>query len=577
MARTDDLPLVALSKDEQELVAHAIKDDWFILDGWKRYGTRWIDHVPTAINVGLRYFFDLILLPHQLAYYYCPITDIIIHGGRYSGKTIAIACANAFWVATHPGNNWLHTSPSLEQAKLSFSTILSKDYKNRFSRAFVAHTRTMPAPDILFKRMDENDPGSIAQFRSIGQKPAELLRGIEAGRITADEPFRTQLSDAAYRVIVGSARGPNQWMLNSHPDLKEEYDRLAHVYSLELDVARREELREELDAFAERHGLSKQTRFAMYGNVGAAHWEWERFQFGTRNPGRRWAVTWTSDMNPYVPKKQFELIKLQFRNDPQGLKVETEAQRPIAVGEVFPNLDTFFDGELDAEVLKAIRDGKDGYTYDVDENYGLVRYRKPAQPGYVFAFGSDPGTGRIPKRNKWVILGACLNTRPFEIVYIDCGNFTYAQQGDINWWIVAAKRALQLYPMPEGHFAAEAGATQKNVHQVVWPDNLVITPLVMNTIKATLVMQAQLMIGRNMIVSPGCGLFESEMLSYKLDDKKIDQDFVMAFLSLVSVLWPYVADEFTLPGEEEDEDLDYWEVTGTGRDVRDSGRLIRSR
>jgi len=214
MKRVKQSDFISLTKDEWDLVNYSRKDDWFIRDGYKIYGEEWPENVPVSINAAMRYFFGLILLPHQLEAYYCPLDDVMIHGGRFSGKTVVLACCNALWVAFNPGNNWLHTSPSLEQAAVSFHKIMEHGGSGKFVDTFIRHYREAPAPTLFYKRWDENDPGSEAQFRSIGQNPMELLRSFEAGRVTADEAFRTQTSDAPYRILSGMLRGPNTYAMN---------------------------------------------------------------------------------------------------------------------------------------------------------------------------------------------------------------------------------------------------------------------------------------------------------------------------------------------------------------------------
>jgi hypothetical protein len=164
---------------------------------------------------------------------------------------------------------------------------------------------------------------------------------------------------------------------------------------------------------------------------------------------------------------------------------------------------------------------------------------------------------------------------PFEIVYVNMGNLTAQGQGSIRPWIMDAKEILNSYRMPFGHFAAEATGTQKGVHEVVWPEDLIIVPLSMTTCKPTLILQAQLMLGASMFVSPLIHLLEQELSGYVLLDKKIQQDLVMAFLSLVSVVWPYVADRFVTYDDEEEAENEALAIAG--REVRDVSRGYRER
>jgi len=581
MARkAEQAEYITLTDSEKELLDYSLEGDWFFHEAWNRYGEDWPGYVPDNINVAMGYFFGIMLLPHQLRAYYCPITDIMIHGGRYSAKTVGCGLSTAMYIATHPGINWLHVSPSVDQAILSYKKILEWGDAKKFTKTFIRHRREAPAPTLFFKKWDRFDPGSEAQFRSIGSNPMELLRSFEAGWLTGDEAYRTQTSDGPYRVMAGMARGPNAYMLNKHPDLKKEYDNLAFSVGLEMDPEKRKKMQIEVDAFAEKHGLSKDIRFMLYGNVGPYTWEWSRFIWGQRNPGKRWSVTWTSDDNPYCTEAQRDFLKQQYKDDLDGLRVEMKATRPLAVGDIFTGMHmlSFLNGDLDAAAVEATDPENPirGWKWSVHEDYGVTHYAKPKEGGAVYAAGGDPGTGRVPHRNKWVNIVARIDKRPFEISYVHTGNVTVAGQGSIQPWIEDCQQILRLYPMPEGHFAAEAGGTQKDVHEVVWPDNLRIAPLNMQTLKPKLIMQAQLMFRRQMWTSPNIGLLEQELLGYQLQDKKLAQDFVMAFLALVYVTWPYVADEFELedgPSEEED----YWESFTIQRETRMAGREMRVR
>lgn len=575
----DKHEFIQLSADERDLVEYALEGDWFFQEGWRRYGEDWPAYVPDNINAFMSYYFHMVLLPKQLQGYYCPISDIMLHGGRFSGKTEALANSSAAWVALHPGNDWLHVSPSLDQATISYNSIRTWGQAGKFWDTFVYHSREAPAPTIFFRRWDEYDPGSVAQFRSVGQRPAELLRSFEAGRVTGDEAFRNYPSDGPYRIIAGMARGPNKYMLNAKPELKVKYDELAFEVATEVDPLRRKELQREMDVFAEEHGLSKDIRFMLYGNVGAYTWEWNRYNWGLRNPDRRWSVTWTSHDNPYVTERQRQLLAQQHRDDPHGLEVEMLATRPIAVGDVFTteHMAGFLDSGLDEAAIVAIEDNEPGWDWQVHTDYGVVRYAKPPEPNAVYVAGADPGTGRVPHRNKWVNLVFRLQPRPFELVYVGTGQLGRTGQGSIEPWIFDAKRILATYRIPEHHYAAEAGGPQKNVHQVVWPDDLRIIPLNMNTLKATLVMQAQLMLRRAMFVSPNINLLEQEMLGYKLDDRRLSQDFVMAFLAAVFVMWPYVAEELEWLEATNNETETLEGAARRGREIRMRQREIRRR
>jgi hypothetical protein len=100
----------------------------------------------------------------------------------------------------------------------------------------------------------------------------------------------------------------------------------------------------------------------------------------------------------------------------------------------------------------------------------------------------------------------------------------------------------------------------------------------MNMVKAQIIMQAQLMLGDGLFVSPLISLLEQELSGYQILDKKLAQDTVMALLAVVNVVWPYVADRYQLPDEDNDDDDGYWEDPSYFyREVRDRAREVRTR
>jgi hypothetical protein len=136
------------------------------------------------------------------------------------------------------------------------------------------------------------------------------------------------------------------------------------------------------------------------------------------------------------------------------------------------------------------------------------------------------------------------------------------------------KSMIATYTFPRGHVAAEASGPQKGVHEVVWPEDLEVIPLNMANIKATLIMQAQLMLERSMFVGPYIDMLSNQLISYEHADKKLDQDFVMAFLSLVYVVWPYVEDQFTVR-EDPRPIISRQSIPVGGREIRDTSRGAR--
>lgn len=550
--------------DEWELFKMGMADDDFILNGWDMYGPEWVDHIPTSINAVTRYLFGIVMLRYQLGAYYCPIADVMIHGGRGCGKTDVLAIASATWTAFNPGHDWLHTAISKDQAKKSFDAIIRHGGwaadKRDFLGLFVVHTREAPFPDIEIRQWDGNDQGTRMWFRSMGKanEPVELLRSFEAGRVTADEAFRVQHSEGAVRVLAGCLRGPNHYEMAKHPELAQEYQDLAFHFSMTNDPDERDAILETMSSFGKKHGFEKKTKLLVYGNAGPHAWEWQRFEYGQRNPDKRYSVTWTSRDNPYFTEEQRLQLELQYADDPQALEVEMNATRPLPSGNVFTagQIQSLFSPELDEYALKAIdpHSPRPGWIYTMHERYGLVHYMKPPAPGAAYVGAGDAGVQRVGVRGQWVVFVARTdqwdpkNPGPFEIVYYRVGNMTPGQQGSILPWLRELLFITEAYNIPIGHFAAEATGDQKNVHEVAWDSSvhekqrMIVRPLNFSGQKRKFLMWTQILLTNGLLVSPTIRLLESEMASYEVQDLGLVQDHVMSLASLSAVIWPFVAD-----------------------------------
>jgi hypothetical protein len=575
-----------ITDDEADLFRVATSGDWFIREGYKKYGADWEENIPRTpsgralINIAAQYLFDWQFQDFQLGLYYCPIPDRMVIGARGCGKTTAIAVANAMRAVFHPGHNWLHVAPSIEQARAMFDIIIGMGSKGNFTRLFVKHVRQAPAPDIFLRSWDEYDQNPQFMFRSIGGhggQPMELLRSLEAGIISADEAFRTFQTDYYVPILVGMSRGPNHYRLAKNPQLKTEYTNRVHQLEREANPESRAALQEKLDSWVEVSGLAKERVLTLSGNAGIWPIWWQRFKWGKDHPEKRWSKKWISAQNIYFTAEQRAFLEQQFEGDPDGLRVEMLAERPTIAGGVFnaTDVDSLHDQAIDDEACAAVAQGTIGWVYEKHPDFGLYRYREPARKRMAYAAGTDPGTGKLPNRNSWAIVWCELQGPPFKIVGLESGNVTWKGQGSLDPWIVAMKSMLATYTFPRGHVAAEASGPQKGVHEVVWPEDLEVIPLNMANIKPTLIMQAQLMLGRSMFVGPYIDMLSNQLISYEHADKKLDQDFVMAFLSLVYIVWPYVEDQFTQAEDAPERTVGRRTTPISSREIRDSGRGSR--
>jgi len=601
-----------LTANEKFLLVIAKEAEHFTKWGWRKFGDQWQQHIPTLrnadewasdqlyeqmqelgllakpsprpiINLFTRYFLNGFSFQRYQAYmHYCPIPDIQIMGGVGSGKTTPSAISAISRATLNPGYGVLWVAPILPQAKLSYEVVLQWGSSSRWGEVFLLDNRRHPYPLIQLRPWDRHDPGSVMECRSLGQDPAELLRGGEYDEAIADEGMRSYATGWYIALIAGRLRGPKPYMLNAYPKLRDEYSQRVEQLEWAEDQELIWRLEADLERWLEKEGLAKQTRLTVIGNPPRGHEWWRRWERGLTNPGERYSARWSTYQNRYVTKKQLELQERQFAGREEERKVELEAARPPAGGDVFPYLETFFSGELLQEAIERVAKNEPGWVVKTHEEIGLYHYEKPPEEGASYMFALDPGAGIMPKRNKWVLMGVRVDRGPhngqgpFEIVYIQAGNFRGAH-GSPSPWIAAAKDVRSRYPIAHGMFGVESSGVQKNTHQVVWPDDLVLVPIMLNNVMMTLIIEAQRTVGADMWSVPDCPMFSDEMseFSYKMD-KNAPQDFPSAFLILNHLVYPLVHERWEIPEEDDWEEWRPEELEG-GREVRESMREVRVR
>lgn len=593
------------------IIGLAKEAERFTTYGYDRYGEKWPEHIPTLVNaeewasdetlgqlyaMGLlkdpsprpiinaftRYFFyGFRFQRYQAVAHYCPISDIQVMGGVGSGKTTPMALSAIVRVTLNPGYRVLWVAPILPQARLAYEVILQWGASTRWGEVFLADNRRHPYPLVTLRKWDRHDPGGLLECRSLGQDPAELLRGGEYDEGVADEGMRAYATGWYIALIAGRLRGPRQHVLNSKPELMDQYSDRIEDIEWEEDPVEREYLEDLLEEWIVDEGIAKQTRLTVIGNPPRGNEWWLRWKWGHDHPDERYSARWTTYQNRYVARKQLELQQKQFRGREEEEKVELGAQRPPAGGDVFPYMDSFFSGELNDFVIrkKAEDPPAPGYVYETHEEIGLYHYEKPPEKGAAYVFALDPGSGALPNRNKWALLGVRVDRGPhngqgpFEIVYIRSGNLPGAH-GSPDPWIAAATDVRTRYPIAEEHFGVESSGVQKNTHHVVWGDDLILTPIFLNNVMNTLIIEAQRTIGADMWNSPDCPMFSDEMSEFKYKcDKNQPQDFPSCFLILNHLVYYLVHDWWEVP-EVEEEWVSY---TVDTREVRDNVREVRTR
>lgn len=620
----DELRLNGYPGDRYGVAWEEVAD--FRANALEMFGTPgWIEHVPnprdSTLNGMMRYLTGEVLWGYQLVPIYCPIREIQILGARGTGKTMWFGLVGGLWTAMNPGNNWLHTAPSKDQAEKAFSDLIGagmRGYHEGRSLVdlFIANVIWAPHAEITFRSWDKYDPGSLASARSTGKpnEPGELLRSFEVGLHTFDEAFRTFMSAWAKNVLGGCLRGLNEWRANQRPDLKAQWQDTAIEQTMTEDLDERERLEIANDEFAQRNGLAKNTWAIAGGNAGWHGWPYRIQRKAERNGFREvYAVTWETHWNPAFTRTQRKELERKYKDDPDTLEMELYAKRPPPPGQIYvaDQVELLFDPSLDDELIKRVtspdsdeniyiagEEGeerwgvsgeREGYVYRTHEDHGVYQFAFPYIEGHQYAGGADAGTRRVPERNKWVIMIADITDKPpYPIVYFETGNVTARGMGSIMPWLtrlndLCSRDGTYYYPMMPGSLYVDATGIQKWIHEVslTWDQPIQIYPFSMQQ-KGSLILKSQLMLSKGIFRSPTVEMWESELGIYDLpDNPPMPQDIVMAFLALCQVVWDFRADGLGLYWDDEmteraEEAYQYRIVSGAATRLTGRQREVRN-
>lgn len=572
--------LDVLTADELKLfgypgegLAHAWREvEEFKANALDLWGLSWPQHVPKArecpLNAIFLYLWREVMWTYQLCVVYSPFASAQILGARGTGKTSFFAKAGATHVGFHPGENWLGCAPSQDQADLQQQIIMSDgtfdEDKRDFRHLFITHDRSKPHAYLEFRKWDQWDPGSTAKFRSTGKpnEPGELLRSHEVGLITVDEAFRTFLSDWAIRTVAGCLRGLNKWRANQNPRARDKWLEMA----MEMDnldtAADRERHEKKMDDFARKHNMAKLGLMWVGGNAGFFGWPYHLQQMAERGQRPWYAPTWKTKDNPAYTRSQRASLEEKFRNDPDGLAMETEAKRPPPPGQIYTldQIDGLFSGELDAELIAAVEAGKPGYSRQVHEECGVYQFAFPPKRGHIYVGGGDGGTAQIPNRNKWCVMVWDISVRPFQCVYFEMGQVGNKGTGSIIPWLRKLFELCQndretYYPIPHAGLWVDSTGLQSHVYETAatwsWSQPVEVWGFDMQ-MKMPLIMKSQILLSEGLLVSPTVEQWESEMGVYDLPDSPpMEQDIVMAMLAASAAMWEFKHEELHLELSEE--------------------------
>jgi hypothetical protein len=552
-----------LTAEERDVIEAARSAEDFRDTAWEQYGADWIGHVPTAINSFVYYYFNCILFPYQLGEYYCPypITEITVHGGRGSGKTDGVALALMAYHALHPGENWIHLSITKDQSKRAYDAIMNwggmANDRVRFTDRFIKDAVTAPFPEIRLYPWSPEDPGTIVRFRSLGDENIERLRSLTAGTISVDEAFRDVQTDATYAQLRGCLRGVNQFRLNLLPKGEQEDFRL-RMYKLALivDPKRKEREKKRLNTWLKERGLNIRGLMLLQGNAGPNDWEWERHERGNIDPAHYWSITVTSHDNPFFGEENIKALERSFGENKELMEVEMLAKRPANLGSVFEAqvIKRARDDEALPLCRQMVHDETPGWTLESHAEYGIFRYYVPPIHGHLHVFGSDPGSGKAPGRNKWVILIFDITELPCRLVGFEMGYLSPRQTGNYMGYIQRIKDLTQMYPTAPGDVWVESTGPQKGMVQVAWPEGVTVTPVEFQASKLIYINFARQLMASRYIRFPAIQQLLIELGNYDYQDKELNQDCVMALICAAGGIWQYHQPDAWQPPSEDSGD-----------------------
>lgn len=539
--------LIKFTPEELDLIAYVLEAESFRDNAWQLYGQDWVNHVPNRINAFTYFYFGINLFPYQLAWYYCPVPEATIHGGRGSGKTEGIAFALAAYMALHPGEDALWVSITKDQAKKGFDAIKrmgASDGRNpRFLERFVADIVSMPFPDIRFKHWDENDSGNVLRVRGIGDESIERLRSYTAGTIVVDEAFRDVAEDSTYAMLRGCIRGPNRYRFKTvlTPAQQLEVDNALYDLTKLEDPEERDIQEQAIWGWLREIGVAQRGFMSLMGNAGDKDWAWARHERARSEPESYWSFVATSWDNPYFGRKERQALERRFQDNPEGLEQEMLAQRPRSLGDVFRRrqIDQCCDLALAQIAANRMLSDQPGYFLGRQPDMGIYQYGVPPTAGHFHVISADPGMGVAPLRNKWVVMVWDVAQLPCELVYFEMGYLYKRSQGDYNGFLARLKWTTMVYPNLPGDIWVESTGPQKGMVQISYPEDLRVNAVSLTGRKLEYINMLVQILGNRMIVFPQIQQMLLELGNYQYRDLELNQDIVMAAICAAAGIWHY--------------------------------------
>lgn len=541
-----------LTPDELDIIRHVMSAESFRTTAWRDYGPDWKNHVPTAINAFVNYYFGTELFPWQLAVYYAPQELVIVPGGRGCGKSTTILGFGAY-IALHPGENHLHCSISIDQSRLAWSILQNfgeqaQSGRPSFFERFIAESKASPYPELTFYPWDENDPGSHIWFRTLGDvNGIERLRSFEAGNISVDEAFRQIQSFDTYAQLRGCIRGYNRYALAAMPPAQRAiFDKHVRSVMYAPNTGSATWHKKQIKGMADEWGLNKRRMMCLYGNVAAWDWMWDWFDKGETDPEHVFSIRVTTRDNPLLGDENIKAIERALGDNHELAAQEMNAERPRGTGGVFKWEDIRNCINQDLNKLAEENIGRPGYTYARHERYGLMHYAIPPDPDHMHVIGADPGTFLFPMRNKWCIMVYDVSVTPARLVFFECGNLSRDAVGSFKPFWARLNFAAQTYQTLSGDIWVESSGPQKGMAELAVPEDLAVTPVAFTGRKLALINQLRQLLTFNLIEFPEIQRLTYEHDAYEYQDAELNQDIVMAHICAAGAIWQYIRPEYRM-------------------------------
>lgn len=519
--------------------------------------------VPTAINWFMERFFGASLFGYGLYFYYQCATNMLVVGGRGSGKTKQVAMAMAAWCSLHPGQNWIHYGYTLEQAKAAFTNIIELGMERipqgdqtqetaplSWTEVFMAvgGIRESPYPRLKFRRWDNYDPGNTIDIRPLNpQLGATRTRSGNCARCSIDECTTDVEDENVLAVAEATVRGPNPWRLKQMSQEERERARVLLTLSAQMErdswnatdhpnYPRYEAVQAKLDVF----GLTRHLGRIRTGNSGPGNWIKRRQVMAGEDPRGQSFYRVAFSENPYLTSEDRKALIATYP-DPEQALVELYALEPMGQGNWFAagKLRQCRNPKLD-ELNRAKRHEP---GYDWQEWMGhVVRWSLPYEAGYKYVLGADPGTGRVPDRDSWnVQVWRFKLDRPLaELVYWQWGNIIKIQ-GSWAPFMECLDEARRRYRIHRDDCIVGVGGQEAGILEATYGAGQAVSAVSMTGhYKPTLANYARELTGHIYARWPEeLRDLTVQLSNWQILDKQLVQDTVMAFFAASFRLYHY--------------------------------------